>query len=196
MPRTRILNGNQQVGGDRPDKHNVTILLTDGESNRDAGLTIPEAQTSKNEGTSLLVVGIGNKVQLAEVTSIASYPVHDYLFLTSNFDNLPTIGNRVLDVICRIASMPPPMQCPPRTSSTTTTTRRPPPPPMWIPSPTPAPQWIPDEPPCYVSQWSLVLKFFECLGFWMRFNYLYGALSLHNCSSSGSLVFACLGRIN
>ena len=49
---------------------------------------------------------------------------------------------------------------------------------------------------CYVSQWWLVLKFFECLGFWMCFNYLYGALSLHNCSSSGSLVFARLGRIN
>ena len=25
---------------------------------------------------------------------------------------------------------------------------------------------------------------------------LYGALSLHNCSSSGSLVFACLGSIS
>ena len=30
----------------------------------------------------------------------------------------------------------------------------------------------------------------------MRFNYLYGALSLHNCSSSGLLVFARLGGIN
>ena len=30
----------------------------------------------------------------------------------------------------------------------------------------------------------------------MHFISLYGALSLHNCSSSGSLVFAHLGRIS
>ena len=30
----------------------------------------------------------------------------------------------------------------------------------------------------------------------MHYNSLYGALSLHNCLSSGSLVFAHLGGIN
>ena len=59
---------------------------------------------------------------------------------------------------------------------------------------------IPDKPPCYVRQWSLVLiivlNFFKCLGFYMCYISLYGALSLHNCSSSGSLVFAHLGSIN
>ena len=59
---------------------------------------------------------------------------------------------------------------------------------------------IPDVPPCYVRQCSLVLiivlDFFKCLGFHMHFISLYGALSLHNCSSSGSQVFAHLGRIN
>ena len=57
-----------------------------------------------------------------------------------------------------------------------------------------------DEPPCYVRQCSLmlsiVLNFFKCLGFHMHYISLYGALSLHNCSSSGSLVFALLGSIN
>ena len=42
----------------------------------------------------------------------------------------------------------------------------------------------------------IVLYFFKCLGFQMHFISLYGALSLHNCSSSGSLVFPCLGGIN
>ena len=37
--------------------------------------------------------------------------------------------------------------------------------------------------------------FLICLGFCMHFISLYDALSLHNCSSSGSLVFACLGSI-
>ena len=59
---------------------------------------------------------------------------------------------------------------------------------------------IPDEPPCYVRQCSLVLyivlNFVKCLGFYMHFISLYGALSLHNCSISGSLVFAHLGSIN
>ena len=57
-----------------------------------------------------------------------------------------------------------------------------------------------DEPSCYVRQCSLVLEivfyFFKCLGLNMHFISLYVALSLHNYSSSGSLVFACLGRIN
>ena len=54
--------------------------------------------------------------------------------------------------------------------------------------------------PCYVKQCLLVLKivpdFSKCLGFGMHFISLYGALSLHNCSSSGLLVSAHLGRIN
>ena len=53
---------------------------------------------------------------------------------------------------------------------------------------------------CYVRQCLLVLKivlyFFKCLGFCMHFISLYGALSLHNSSSSGLLVFAHLGGIN
>ena len=57
-----------------------------------------------------------------------------------------------------------------------------------------------DKPPCYVRQCSLmlsiVLNFFKCLGFYMCYISLYGALCLHNCSSSGSLVFAHLGGIN
>ena len=59
---------------------------------------------------------------------------------------------------------------------------------------------IPDEPPCYVRQcWlvlSIVLNFFKCLGFYMCYISLYDALNLHNCSSSGSLVFTHLGSIN
>ena len=53
---------------------------------------------------------------------------------------------------------------------------------------------------CYVRQCELpfyiVLYFFKCLGFNMHIIFLYGALSLHNCASSGFLVFAHLGRIN
>ena len=55
-------------------------------------------------------------------------------------------------------------------------------------------------PYCYVRQCllvlSIVLNFFKCLGFHMCYISLYGALSLHNCSSSGSLVFTHLGGIN
>ena len=39
---------------------------------------------------------------------------------------------------------------------------------------------------------NIVLNFFLCLGFHMHCISLYDALSLHNYSSSGSLVFACL----
>ena len=53
---------------------------------------------------------------------------------------------------------------------------------------------------CYVRQcllvFKIVLHFFKCLGFDMNFISLYGALSLHNYSSSGSLVFTHLGGIS
>ena len=59
---------------------------------------------------------------------------------------------------------------------------------------------IPNEPPYYIRQCllmlSIVLNFFKCLGFYMHYISLYGALSLHNCFSSGSLVFTHLGSIN
>ena len=42
----------------------------------------------------------------------------------------------------------------------------------------------------------IVLDFFKCIGLYMHYISLYGALSLHNCSSSGSQVFAHLGGIN
>ena len=83
-------------------KHILKKLNSD---NRDAGLTITEGEISKNQGIRMLVVGIGNKIQLSEVSSIASYPAHDHLFLTNNFDDLPTVGNRMLDAICRIAGV-------------------------------------------------------------------------------------------
>ena len=51
----------------------------------------------------MIVVGIGNKVQLEEVSSIATYPSHEYLFLPNSFDDLLNVGNRVLDTICRIS---------------------------------------------------------------------------------------------
>ena len=53
---------------------------------------------------------------------------------------------------------------------------------------------------CYVRQCLLVLKivlyFSKCLGLNMHFISAYVALSLHNCLSSGLLVFIRLGRIN
>ena len=63
-------------------------------------------------------------------------------------------------------------------------------------------EWLKQPLTCYcserqcVSLFYIVFDFFKCLGFNMCFISLYGVLSLHRCSSSGSLVFAHLGGIN
>ena len=48
--------------GDRPGVPNIGIVVTDGESNRDAELTIPEATKAQDAGIILFAVAIGDEV--------------------------------------------------------------------------------------------------------------------------------------
>ena len=48
------------------------VIITDGPSDRDSHRTLPEAELSKNAGITIIVIGIGNQVDQAEIFGIAS----------------------------------------------------------------------------------------------------------------------------
>lgn len=75
-------------GGDRSAAPNLGIVITDGESNRDHGNTIPYAEDAKRAGITMFAIGIGDNVNDTELSGIASnnsvYKVGDFQQLTSS----------------------------------------------------------------------------------------------------------------
>ncbi len=66
-------------------------------------MTIPEAQVSKNNGITMLVVAIGPGVRIDEARQVASSPYPNHLFFVNNFDSLPLAGDQVLTALCDVA---------------------------------------------------------------------------------------------
>ena len=66
--QTRLFNSTR---GDRPGIDDVIILVTDGYSNVDRGLTIPTAKRIKDRQIAIYVVSVGDKVDMAEVNAVA-----------------------------------------------------------------------------------------------------------------------------
>ena len=72
----REMHNNQflENNGDRPEVHNVAILLTDGVSIIDAANTIPEAASAKGDDIEIYVIGISSGVDESELRDISSTP--------------------------------------------------------------------------------------------------------------------------
>ena len=89
-----------QANGDRPDIPNYLVLITDGRSdNRTA--TVMEAERLRRAGVVVVVVGVGNDIDLIELSLIASNPTSSTVLLS--FETY--IGVEVIDgivyIICR-----------------------------------------------------------------------------------------------
>lgn len=90
--------------GDRPDVPNIGVVITDGESNRDADLTIPEANDAKADGIIMFALGIGDKVSMDELIGIANSPKDKYVFKATDFDALKNIEVQVESAACEAAA--------------------------------------------------------------------------------------------
>ena len=64
----------------------VAIVVTDGRSNRNRSRTIPEAEAVRAAGIIVFAVGIGNRINMAELNAMASSP--NFVSLLNNFDVL------------------------------------------------------------------------------------------------------------
>eukprot|EP00918_Siedleckia_nematoides_P036496 GHVU01079281.1.p1 GENE.GHVU01079281.1~~GHVU01079281.1.p1 ORF type:complete len:553 (-),score=30.11 GHVU01079281.1:425-2083(-) len=87
--------------GDRDDIRNVVLLITDGESTIDSNLTIPEAEMAKNEDAVIFVVGITNMINEDELKNIASTPVVDHYFNSTDIDMLYSLETQIIKHVCR-----------------------------------------------------------------------------------------------
>ena len=85
--------------GGRPGVPRVAIVLTDGESN-DPMQTAYVAEAARRMGIQIFAIGIGHKVNIAELKNIASYPPQQYMFHVASYDALKSIKDTVAIKAC------------------------------------------------------------------------------------------------
>ena len=60
--------------GDRSDAPNIAIVITDGNSNKDKEYTIPFAIDARVKGVHIIVLSIGDMLNMLELNGMASLP--------------------------------------------------------------------------------------------------------------------------
>jgi len=92
----------QENAGMRPfDKgvSKVVIVVTDGASNVNPAMTIPNANKIKNRGINIISVGIGNKLNQQELEGIAS--TKDDVYNVNDFDKIGLILEALVKTACQ-----------------------------------------------------------------------------------------------
>ena len=92
--------------GERNDKENVMILITDGESTFDNDRTISDAMAARDAGVKILSIGVTSRVNVDEVKGISSNPQQENVtyWLVNDFDNLQDIVQALVQQTCRVVS--------------------------------------------------------------------------------------------
>ena len=88
--------------GDRAGVPNIGIVITDGESNRDPQRVRPEATAARDAGISLFVIGVGNRLNMAELEAIANQPKDRFLYRTRDFNDLEYVIANIINTMCDI----------------------------------------------------------------------------------------------
>ena len=87
--------------GDRPDVQNIGIVITDGLSNEQNDMTIPNAEKAKKDGIIMLAVGITDKVNVAEIAGISSNGAEgETYFLSPEFNVTEEIVQNIVNQTC------------------------------------------------------------------------------------------------
>jgi len=108
-----------QSNGARPGVPKILILLTDGTANIEPLNTLPEAKLTKAANIKIYAVGITDQVDEDQLKIVASAP--DYFFFASNFTQLSSILQYVIENSCReAATLPTTTTTTPTTAATTT----------------------------------------------------------------------------
>lgn len=78
----------------------MVFLLTDGRSNVQSSLTVPNAKALKAIGVDIYVVGVGSYIHgIDEMVKIASFPPQDYLFRVKNLKGFWEIIQLIVKLI-------------------------------------------------------------------------------------------------
>jgi len=104
--------------GSRPGVPKILILLTDGTANIEESNTLLEADLTKAANIKLYTVGVTDEVDEVQLRVMASSP--DYFFFASDFEQLNSVLEQVVEYSCKEAATQPWMTT---TTTTTPTTR-------------------------------------------------------------------------
>ena len=90
-----------EQNGDRPEARNVGIFITDGKSN-DRQSTFNEAVSTRNEGVTLMTVGVGieSLYNLREMYGITSDPDDVNFINADSYQALMELADSVLSTVC------------------------------------------------------------------------------------------------
>lgn len=89
--------------GDRDNAPNIGIVITDGESNRDRNLTIPESNVARESRVTMFALGITAEVNEAELQGIANTPAATFVFRADGFDALDRVKASLVSAACEVA---------------------------------------------------------------------------------------------
>ena len=95
--------------GRRSSASKKVLLLTDGQSNVDETLTIPNAQKLKNIGVDIYVIAVGNSIPLKgiqEMAKVATYPPGYHVFRATTNSDLVYVF-KVISSILKKTHLPP-----------------------------------------------------------------------------------------
>jgi hypothetical protein len=92
--------------GDRSGAQNVAIVITDGESTVNPENTIPAAMQARNADVSIFSIGIGDRINEAELRLMSSVPQarDTNYFLSPTFDALSSISSAIATGACNTAA--------------------------------------------------------------------------------------------
>lgn len=86
--------------GDRPDIPNVVVVVTDGQSNVNHELTLPEARALKNAGVTIITVAVGFTSETTELVGLTSAPVSQNLIYVTDYESLDKLKDQLIDPLC------------------------------------------------------------------------------------------------
>ena len=90
------------VLGGRHNARKIVLLVTDGQSNKQTHLTIPNADNLKNMGVAIYVVAVGSNIRgIGEMVKVAGTndrytPVENYLFRVHDYNGLLNVTKMVV----------------------------------------------------------------------------------------------------
>ncbi|XP_052813412.1 uncharacterized protein LOC128240703 isoform X3 [Mya arenaria] len=95
----------QLAAGDRPDVPNVIVIITDGQSNINHEMTIPEARHLKAAGVTIITLAVGFTSETSELVGLTSPPISENLVYTEDYESLSKVKDKLIEPLCHDSNM-------------------------------------------------------------------------------------------
>lgn len=89
-----------QYSGARGNVPRIAVLITDGGS-ANPSVAAAAADKARTENIGMIAVGVGNRVNSAELNSIADKPSSENTFTVGSYDALDSITDKLIAQMCK-----------------------------------------------------------------------------------------------